>query len=144
MQKPTQISHWFLHRFFIDFSSILGRLVASFCAQKRLKWGGPHVRQRPSVLLGSFSSTGPLQGPQMDPKWIPNGSKMDPKWNQNGPKLNPKWSQNWTSSEPKMEPKRKNFWTQIHLKRKQNNRQGGGGIHSARGCQWAGGVNAKR
>ena len=100
MLKPTQISNWFLHRFFIDFWSILGPLVAAFCTQNRLKWREPHFYQRSSILLGSFSSTEPLQRPQTVPKWTPNETKMDLKWNQNCSKLDPKWSETWTSSEP--------------------------------------------
>ena len=115
MQTPSRISHWFLHWFFMDFlsilgrlvapfcdqQSILGRLVAPFCDQQRLKWVSAVLSLRPWVLLGSFSSTRHLQIVQMVPKWIQNGAKMDPKWNQTQLKLDPKCSQNGTSSEHK-------------------------------------------
>ena len=56
--------------------------MAPVCAQKRFKWGGPTFPQRSSILLRSFSATGPLQGPQMEPKWSQHGAKMEPKRHQ--------------------------------------------------------------
>ena len=86
--------------------------MASFCAQQRLKWGGPTCFQRPSVLLRSFSATGPLQGPQMDPKWIQNGAKMIPNWTQNGTKMEEFLKPN----PPKMKTKSNEAWIQTSVK----------------------------
>ena len=69
--------------------------MVPFCAQKRLKWGGANCYQRLSILLGSFSSTGPLQRPQI----AQNGPQMEPKWIQHGTKIVP----NWTQTEAKLE-----------------------------------------
>ena len=74
--------------------------MASFCAQKRLKWGGLLSPSGPRFYLEAF----PPQDPSKDPKWSQNGPQMDPKWIQNGTKMVPNWTQNGAKIEQVLNP----------------------------------------